>query len=328
MSIILKNNFERIKHHKAVLLMACVIMPFFICAAIFISNHSTSHEVIAVLDSTMSTNITCEQYSFYNIDQKPPLSALVDGTYAAYAEKQVDGTYLISTLKSQRDKEAIQTLLTSGQLPADYKNDDIKRSERGIGTNILGFITMLILMQGVALTTLYPEDRLNGTFRRILYAPCNEVQYLLAQFIFTIAGLYIPTYAAIAVIRGLFHIEIGFSMTEIAILLLLLTVFATAFALFIATIFDRSTNLIATGISVVTCIASGCFIETSVSNPLLTALFNIIPQSKFMELVHGIEFGGSYGQFQHEIIYILLWTALLAVAGISVAKIRIAKGRY
>ena len=322
MSIILKNNFERIKHHKAVLLMACVIMP------LFISNHSTSHEVIAVLDSTMPTNIICEQYSFYNVDQKPPLSALVDGTYAAYVEKQGNGTYLISTLKSQQDKEAIQALLASGRLPADYKNDDMKRSERGIGTNILGFITMLILMQGVALTTLYPEDRLNGTFRRILYAPCNETQYLSAQFIFTIVGLYVPTYAAIAVIHGLFHIEIGFRMVEIAILLLLLTVFAAAFALFIATIFDRSTNLIATGISVVTCIASGCFIEISVNNSLLTALFSIIPQSKFMGLVHGIEFGGSYGQFQYEITYILLWTVLLAVAGISVAKIRIAKGCY
>lgn len=41
-----------------------------------------------------------------------------------------------------------------------------------------------------------------------------------------------------------------FSIAHIAVLLLLLTVFATAFALFIATVFDRNTNLIATGINI------------------------------------------------------------------------------
>lgn len=219
MNALLQNNVERMRCHKAVLLMACVIIPLFICAAVFILNHSTSKEVIAVLDGCTPADIFCEQYTFSVVTGKPPLSALVDGTYAAYAEKQRDGTYSILSLKSEKDKEAIQTLLSTGQLPANYKGDDIKRSERGIGTNILGFITMLILMQGVALTTLYPEDRLNGTFRRIISAPCNEAQYLTAQFIFTMIGLYAPAFVVFAVIHGLVGVEIGFNLVEIAILL-------------------------------------------------------------------------------------------------------------
>lgn len=328
MNILLKNNFERIKHHKAVLLIACIIMPLLICAAVYISNHSTSKEVIAVLGGTVSTDISCEQYSFVNVDHEPPLSALVDGTYAAYAEKQEDGTYSITTLKGQQDKNAIQILLATGQLPANYKGDDLKRSERGIGTNILGFITMLVLMQGVALTTLYPEDRSKGTLRRILFSPYNENQYLVAQFFFTLICLYIPTFAAIFIINGLFGVTISFSMTEIAALLLLLTIFATAFALFIATVFDRNTNLIATGISVVTCIMAGCFIEISTNNPILAMIFKAIPQTKFMELVHGIEFGGSYFQFRYEIIYVWLWSLILITAGIRISKARIKKGKY
>ncbi|BCK83676.1 hypothetical protein MM59RIKEN_09950 [Pusillibacter faecalis] len=297
MSILLKNNFERIKHHKAVLLIACIIMPLLICAAVFISNHSTTQEVIAVSGGTVSNPISCDQYTFVHVDQEPALSTLVDGTYAAYAQKRADGTYAITTLKGQQDKEAIMTLLSTGKLPEGYKGDDAKRSERGIGTNVLGFITMLVLMQGVALTTLYPEDRLKGTFRRIMFAPCNENQYLTAQFIFTLTCLYVPTFAAIAVIHGIFGVEIGFPIAEIAVLLLLLTVFATAFALFIATAFDRNTNLVATGISVVTCIVAGCFVDISTNNPILTTIFKIIPQTEFMELVHGVEFGGSYIQF-------------------------------
>lgn len=328
MNILLKNNFERVKHHKAVLLIACVIMPLLICAAVYISNHSTSKEAIAVLDGSISADIFCEQYSIVNVDYEPPLSALVDGTYAAYAEKQEDVTYCITTLKGQQDTDAIQILLTTGQLPADYKGDDLKRNERGIGTNILGFITMLILMQGVALTTLYPEDRSKGTLRRILFSPCNENQYLIAQFSFTLICLYVPTFATIFIIHDLFGVAVGFSMTEIAVLLLLLTIFATAFALFIATVFDRNTNLIATGISVVTCIIAGCFIEISTNNPILAMIFKAIPQSEFMELVHGIEFGESYLQFRYGIVYILLWSFILVGAGVGISKGKIKKGKY
>ena len=105
MSILLKNNFERIKHHKAVLLIACIIMPLLICTAVYISNHSTTQEVIAVLRDTVSEDISCDQYTFVSVDQEPALSTLVDGTYAAYAEKQEDGTYAITTLKGQQMKK-------------------------------------------------------------------------------------------------------------------------------------------------------------------------------------------------------------------------------
>lgn len=57
MSILLKNNFERIKHHKSVLFIACIVIPIFICAAIYISNHSTSHEVIAILNSDIPADL-------------------------------------------------------------------------------------------------------------------------------------------------------------------------------------------------------------------------------------------------------------------------------
>lgn len=328
MNVLLKNNFERIKHHKAVLLIACILMPFLICAAVYISNHSTSKEVIAVLDGTVLTEISCEQYSFANVYHEPSLSTLVDGTYAAYVEKQEDGIYSITTLKGQQDKDAIQILLTTGQLPADYKGDDLKRIERGIGTNILGFITMLVLMQGVALTTLYPEDRSNGTLRRILFSPYNENQYLVTQFFFTLICLYVPTFAAIFIIHSLFGVAISFSMAEIAVLLLLLTIFATSFALFIVTVFDRNTNLIATGISAVTCIMAGCFIEINTNNPILTMIFKAIPQTEFMDLVHGIEFGGSYFQFRYGIVYVLLCSFILITAGIRISKRRIKQGKY
>ena len=57
---------------------------------------------------------------------------------------------------------------------------------------------------------------------------------------------------------------------------MLLDLFATGFSLFICSIFDRNTNLVATGISVVTCILAGCFIPFSVNNSIVSGLLNFV----------------------------------------------------
>lgn len=150
--------------------------------------------------------------------------------------------------------------------------------------------------------------------------------YLSAQLIFTMVCLYVPTFAAICVIHFIFGANIGFTLEMIALLLLILTLFATAFALFISTVLDRNTNLVTSGVSIVTCILAGCFIPITANNPVITSICKAIPQTEYMNLVHGIEFGGHLHQYTGAIIYILLWTALFLLAGTITAKNKIGKG--
>lgn len=323
---VLKNNFERIKSKKAVLVIACFFMPLLIGIAIFFSVHPVTKELIAVSPNVDYRSISNEQYNFVTIYNSPALSELVQGKYVAYVDKKSDGTYKVATLKNEQDKTAISTLFETGKLPANYKSDDLKRQERGIATNILGFITMLMLMQGVALTTLYPEDRTRNTFYRIMCSSVSGTKYLLAQFIFTFIALFLPTFIAICVFYVMFQMNLGINLWIMGGLLLLLDLFATGFSLFICSILDRNTNLVATGISVVTCILAGCFIPFSVNNSIVSGLLNLIPQTRYMNIVHNIEFDNTV-DFSN-IAYILLFTFLLLVFGFIILQKRVQKGDY
>lgn len=326
MTLLLKNKFERIIHKKAVLVIAFFVMPLLIAVAIFFAGQSTTKEKIAVLTQEQGLDLQCEQYEIEYVRTAPALSQLVQGEYAACVTKADDGSYMVVSLKSEEDKAAITTLFQTGHFPAGYKSDDRKRQERGVGTNILGFITMLVLMQGVALTALYPEDRINKTFRRIMTSPVSVGSYLTAQQIFTMVCLYLPTFAAICVIHFISGTNIGYPLGMTALLLLPITLLATAFALFISTVLDRNTNLVTSGISIVTCILAGCFVPIVTDNPVFSWLLRWIPQTEYITLVHGIEFGGHLGEYMGAAIYILLWTVLLWTAGIVVTTRKIEKG--
>lgn len=328
MITLLKNEFERIKYKKAVLVIAFLVMPFLIAVAICFSGRSASKETIAFLSREAVPAVQSDQYDVTAVEEAPALSQLIGGEYAAFVTGEEDGGYTVESLKSGEDKAAIKTLFQTGRLPAGYESEDQKRQERGVGTNILGFITMLALMQGVALTMLYPEDRLNRTFCRIMISPVSVKKYLSAQLIFTMLCLYLPTFAAICVIHFVFGAAIGYSLGVIALLLLILTLFATAFALFISSLLDRDTNLVTTGISIVTCILAGCFVPILTNHFGWSVLCRLIPQSSYMNLVHGMEFGGHFCQYSGSLTYLFFWIGLLFLMGIMITKKKIEKGIY
>jgi len=124
----------------------------------------------------------------------------------------------------------------------------------------------------------------------------------------------------------MFQMNLGINLWIMGGLLLLLDLFATGFSLFICSILDRNTNLVATGISVVTCILAGCFIPFSVNNSIVSGLLNLIPQTRYMNIVHNIEFDNTV-DFSN-IAYILLFTFLLLVFGFMILQKRVQKGDY
>lgn len=325
MITLVKNEFERIKYKKAILVIAFIVMPVLIAAAIFFSGNSTSKETIAFLSQENVPFVQSGLYDIKTVKEAPALSQLIQGEYAAFVTREADGSYRVLSLKNEEDKAAFITLFQTGHLPAGFKSEDQKRQERGVGTNILGFITMLVLMQGVALTSLFPEDRINKTFCRIMISPISAKKYLSAQQIFTFLCLYLPTFGAICVIHLVFGAAIGYSLGVIGLLLLLLTLFATAFALFISSVLDRNANLVTSGISIVTCILAGCFVPIITNNSVFSLICKVIPQRSYMDFAHGMEFGGHFCEYPGPVIYIFLWTALLWSVGIIVTKRRVGK---
>ncbi|MBW9144693.1 ABC transporter permease [Clostridium sp. CM028] len=320
-----KNSLNRILAKKEIVIIAVVIVPLMIGVAVFFSGKMEMRQHIALVTNHAQSIPKNDRIKIDVMNEKPATSNLLLGKYAAVVEEKNDGTYEVTGIKSKADKELIENFFNFGKIP---KIDQSRQAKRGVGTNILGFILMIVLMQGVALTILYPEDRTLKTFRRILTTPVSEKQYIFAQGIFTFLCLYIPTYLVIVITKVCFNIKIGFGLLMLAMLIGILTALSTSLALFISSVLERNISLVASAIYVITCILSGCFYSFTGNNKVLDTICSIIPQKSYMTLIQGIENGNGMLEFKGQLIYLLIWIVALWLLGSIITKRKMRQGIY
>ena len=319
-----KNKLDRIVTKKEVITVAVLIIPIMIAAAVLFAARTGMKANIALVTENPQGIPYSSKFKIEVMDKRPAESELLLGNYDFIVEEKTPGSYEVSTvIKNKADKETVENFFNNGQSPEGYDSEDMKR---GLGTKILGFLAMVVMMQGVALTLLYPEDRTLKTFRRILTAPVSGRQYILVQGLFTFLCLYIPTYLAIVATRECFGIKIGFGPGMQAVLIGLLTALATAFALFISSVLKDNISLAASGISVITCLLAGCYSSFTAGSKLLDTLCSIIPQKAYMTLLEGVEKGNGLWDFKVQLAYILIWIAALLLMGGVVSRSRMKEG--
>lgn len=320
-----KNNLNRTITQKVVIIVAFIVVPIFIGVAVLFSSKAQMKEHIALV-TEYAHNIP--QNNMVKIDvmkKKPAISKLLLGIYVGIVEEKSDGTYEVTTIKNKADKKAIENFFETGKIP---KTDGGKTGKRGTGTNILGFIIMIILMQGIVLTNIYPQDRTLKTFRRVLTAPVSENLYLFVLGIFTFLCLYIPTYLAIVITKVCFGVEIGFDLSMLAILIGILSALGASLALFFSSVLEGEISLAATAVYVITCILAGCFYSFTGSNKVLDNICSILPQKAYMTLSQGIENGKGILEYKGQLIYLLVWIVALWSLGGIITKRKMKQGIY
>ncbi|PJI07477.1 MULTISPECIES: ABC transporter permease [Clostridium] len=322
---LLKNNVKRIMSQKAIIIVAVIVVPIMIALGVLFSSKAQPKAQIALVTNRNKTFPKNDKVQIDVMSKKPVKSKLLLSEYAAIVEEKSDGSYKVTTLKNKEDKNKIEEFFKGGKITETQKD---KENERGAGTNILGFITMIILMQGVALMILFTEDKSLNTFKRIMTAPVSEGQYISAQGIFTFLGLYIPSYIAVAVTKVFFCVDIGFDLPMLALLIGILSLLSTAFALFLSSAIERETSMAATGIYFVTSILAGCFISFTGNNKILDTICNIIPQKAYMTMSQGIENGSSIFKFKGELIYLIVWIIALWFLGSFITNKKVKQGAY
>lgn len=322
---LLKNNFRRIMAQKAVIIVAIIVVPIMIGLGVLFSAKAQPKAQIALITSSSKAFPKNDKVQIDVMTKKPAKSKLLLGEYAAIVEEKSDESYKITTLKNKEDKKKIEQFLKTDKITETEKD---RENQRGIGTNILGFVTMIILMQGVALTLLFSEDKLLNTFRRILTGPVSERQYILAQGIFTFVCLYVPSYIAIVITKVCFGVTMGFDLPMLAVLIAILSLLSTSLALFFTAAIERETSMAATGIYTITSILAGCFISFTGSNKILDTICNVIPQKAYMTMSQGIENGSSIFKFKGELIYLFVWIVALWFIGSFITNKKVKKGVY
>ena len=126
---LLKNDFKRILTHKEVLVVAVIIVPLFIALAVFFYARANMVLSIAYVSDSAQNLPHSSKYKVEVVKNRPAESALFMGKYSAIVEKNNDGSYAVTTIKSKSDQEKIENFFNTGMVQEDEK--------RGIGTNIL-----------------------------------------------------------------------------------------------------------------------------------------------------------------------------------------------
>ncbi len=314
----LRNNYKRMLEHKSRVILVVAMITGAVAAAVFMNALATdSIGNIALVAPEREDGLTSPYLNVTRLDKAPPLSDLVSGKYDATVIRKASGEYEIQTIKSDVFRQELADLLAD---PEEYQPDWSGR--RKVGTTIVGFLIMFILMQGTTMMLFFAEDREHGQIRRVAAAPVSFAGYLGAHCVYTFLILFVPTLVILYLIRFLTGVAIGFSFFQFFLLIFLLCALSTAFALFLDAFIDRSdsANMLGSMVSILTSILAGSFYSFDKGNQTLEAIIQVLPQKAYLELAGGMENGYSWQELAPWFWYLLGIILVFLVA--AVAKTR------
>ncbi len=300
---VFKNNFRRYRAMPSPVILVLGFLAASVALAAFFGANAGSKGNVALVGETDSLMANVSGYNVTLVSKEPPVSDMMLGRYDAVVVEGVDGAFTVRSLKScDLEEELRRAIENPGAAGEDSES-------RGAGANILGYLILVILLQGILFTGLYSEDRENGALKRIASTPSGAGGYLLAQGASGFVLIFSSAFLVICAAKFLFRLDVGFSLVEYAGYLTLLTLGSIAFALFVATIAGKPDDASAMGSSVAlfTTILAGSYHDFSSSRPVLDALLNVLPQKSFLSLVEGANLLHTLPEF----IYLLAAPILL-----------------
>lgn len=310
---IMKNNWFRLMEEKKYLITAVILTVCSVAAAILLTNKVEIKDNIAVVNQSNTNSISSSPYfNITNMKNKPPKSELLQNRYDAVITIQKDGSLQISTIKSKEFKD---TLIRFMKNSSGFKmNDDDKRK---IGTNIIGYMMMFLLMQGVLYARLFAEDKEKHLIERVSISPVSFQSYLFGHGIYMWLLVFIPSFAVVAIAR-LFGISVGFSMLQYILLIGLLSLLSVAFALCLNSFFcvADTANMLGSSIIVLTTILAGSFYSFSKKDTLFNKLLHILPQKDFINFTDALEKGKITGSITIQFGYVIIISLIMLAIGI------------
>lgn len=209
----------------------------------------------------------------------------------------------------------------------DFSKDKVKR---GIGTNTLGYLVIVILFESILLMSIYPEDRECGSFRRILISNVKTKNYLFAQCLFNFVLLFVPTFLTVVIINKIFNIYLGLNLTVFSLLFIGICIFSVALSLVLTSLIKNLNTCISIsgGMYAFLGLFSGCIVPFNNTSKIFDIVTDIIPIKGFLIISQGLENGISISMYVEQIIYITICTVVLYVAGIIITQKKVNLGLY
>ena len=285
MLVILKNNWRRLMQRKGYLVVSIILTVVCVASAIvFTGNEIIKSNVAWVTQNNVQQGTELDGYHVTYLDTVPANYQLLVGRYDAIIVEN-KGNVEIKTYKNKKYKENLEKALVDPSASCEAEE-----SKRGVGTNIIGYIIMVLLMQGFLYGRLFAEDIETHMIKRVATTSFTFLQYLLGNSLFICAIIFIPSYLTI-VICHLLNIDIAISLVSYAFFIFLISFLSTAFCLFLEAYVPGTGNANTLGSSVIvlSSIMSGCFRPISDSSGIINKVLNIVPQKDLVDFVDAFE---------------------------------------
>ncbi len=322
MLIIMKNNWARLMEEKTYLFVSILLTVCAVIAAIALINKVEIKGNIALVINNAGKKeeaVLLSRNKYFNVtvlDEQPVKSELLFHRYDAIVTFK-NGSYTIDTIKGGDYKVLLSSVL---QNPSAFAPDLSK--ERKIGTNIIGYMMMFLLMQGVLYARLFAEEKEKRLIERIVISPVAFSEYILGHGIFIMLLIVIPSFGIITA-ASLAGVTIGFTLIQYALLIGLLAFLSTGFALFLNSLFcsTDTANMVGSSVVVLTSILAGGFYSFTKSDSVFHKILYILPQKDFINVADAIEKKKITGVIELQLLYIgALSLLLLAAACIKTRK--------
>ena len=316
MSILL-NNFYRIKNRKYNVLSSLVMTLIAISLAVYFTSNHTAQSSIAVVISSDVPTFQSNYFQFTVLEKQPPMYQLVLGKYDGVLLDQGHGNFKVETIKNADFRQMLEELAKNPTEFVPPVND-----VRGVGTTIIGYLMMFILLQCVMFMFTLSEDLELEKFERIVTAPVSFGKYLLSHFVSTFTVIVVPAFFMLLVMKAGLGFDIGFSLWQYAVLLGILCSSGTAFALLINSLVKGAdtANMMASSLVVLTTILSGSFYSIEKGNTVLEKVLWILPQKGVLSFVQGLEGGKAVSAMLPQLTYVLM--IILLCLAFSILKLK------
>lgn len=340
MLTVLKNNWVRIMQQKQYLVTAVLLTSLAAAAAILLTNRLQTTPDVAVLGGR-AEYLEAECSVTYP-EKAPARSELLMNRYDAVVKLADDGSFDIETAKGDAYRERIQAAVQAGQgaqqtgntaAPGSAGNTVIAdntgragglndkgitagQETRQVGTNIIGYMMMFLLMQGILYGRMFAEDKEKHLIERIAVSPMSFGGYLAGQAVFIWALVFVPSFIMVCIAK-LAGEDTGFTLAQFAFLLVLCSMLSTCMALFIHSFFMTADtgNMAGSCVAVLTSVLSGTFYDLGGGSSWADRALYLMPQKNLMRFADLWERGKLNQDAVTSLIYVIIISAVFISIG-------------
>ena len=315
---LIKNHFKRLWAVKERMIIMFAVILCSIGFAIYTNNQKSQPIRVASVNISVNELPASDQMRFISLSKQPSIVQLIKGDYAAVISKK-GTTFEVMSLKDETFNQQLKGLLNGQQ----RKPIELETKNEGVGSKIIGFMLLFLLMTSVTNMFLFNEDKEKKMLTRIISAPISIIKLLVSYCLVNFIALYFSSLFLIIAAK-LLGFNVGFSISTYSLLLALICLFATSFSLFNASVIPRGdqANMFGSMIVVLTTLLAGSFFTVESKNRWIDSLIQWLPQKKYMTIVTAVENGSDFFQtMMSPILYLCLITFLLFL--ISTIKVKI-----